>query len=723
MDDGGGPVEPALTATRRAAPLLAAMAVVAAVVGWATRTADTVSILADEAGYLADARYLARAGVPFNLGTVTYYRPGYALLAVPIYAAFGGASTVYRAMIVVNVVLVTMTVPLAYLLARRLFTIARSSAAAVAAVVTLYPAWSLQANFVWSESLFAPLFLALALGVHEVIVHRRLWGVVLVGSMAPALALTHGRGLAPTAIVLVGLITAGVVRLIRRRDAAIGVGLLLAGLGVGRVLDTRLTAVLFEGDRRPDGELADSLRRASDVGGLLLTMAGQLWYLLVATAGLAGIGAFALAVRLRRPPGDGFPRSWRQPDRAPALVAMTIGALVASVVVTSSLFMTDRPRADHLIYGRYNDAAISPLLVCGLSWLVVHRDHRRLVAAGAITLATLAVTATALGLGRQDELLARPLNEVTVLGVYPWVAAFDGPRVLPITLVGAGLALALLAAAGLRRHLAVAAAGAMAVTAIAWLHAGFITDKTSGLPVVEQVTVVDDVVPGESTAAFAFGGTTSNLLFWAYQLYLPEMRFTRFDLAGGAAPGTDLVWAPVGATGPVLDGARLAYVDPLAGLGLHVRPGPRQDEMAARGALLPPGWPAVLPPEAAVGALVVRRAPTSDDGRTVQARLGLTHTGAGSPWPATRDPSDPTGAVRVAVRVIDPTCACQVVEGRADLPRMAYPRDPPMEVEVDVALDDGAEPLAAGRYEVRFELIQENLAVLPVAATATLVVP
>jgi len=270
----------------------------------------------------------------------------------------------------------------------------------------------------------------------------------------------------------------------------------------------------------------------------------------------------------------------------------------------------------------------------------------------------------------------------------------------------------------LRRGGVVVLTAVLAALAIGHLHVTFAEGKTRSIVGADEVAVVERLVGDEAVLAYArTPGVDAR--FWAFQQYLPDLRFTRFRADLGAAPGSDLVWASVTSALPVVGGARIAYVDPWSPVALYVLPGSRQRAMADAGVLLPAGWPAPLPADQASGRVAVGAPGVSVDEGRLRAALRLQNDGP-TPWPAVQSAVDPTGAVRIAVRVIDPSCACQVLERRVDLPRMVYPGDPAVEIEVDVAAELPAERPSGGRHEVRFELIQENVGPLPVQAVAPL---
>lgn len=138
---------------------------------------------------------------------------------------------------------------------------------------------------------------------------------------------------------------------------------------------------------------------------LAVSAVGQLWYALVATAGLALVGA-ALLVRMVLRPRAGWERG----------VGLTLGALLGSNLAISAVVMAGflhetgyraegsltAPRWDHLVYGRYNDVAIVVLFVLGAVGAARLR-HRRLALGLGLASVGLLLAGTAVVQHRLDQ--------------------------------------------------------------------------------------------------------------------------------------------------------------------------------------------------------------------------------------------------------------------------------------------------------------------------------
>jgi hypothetical protein len=279
---------------------------------------------------------------------------------------------------------------------------------------------------------------------------------------------------------------------------------------------------------------------------------------------VAGLGAIGL-VRLTRH------------GRVDAAVTL---ATVAPLVAVSLVFIADRTRPDHLVYGRYNDAVIAPVLVVGLAMLLGDATPTLLRRAGVASIATLAVSAAVLLALRGDELAASAGVRAMVVGIQ-W---FGGTRpsipVLGITVVAGLVATLLIAIASSgptgRRP---AAAGALVVAIVvagwrtddvleigrnAWTSARAVESvQGSIVPAGEEVRFRE--VPSDASPSVSWSDQQRRRML--YQLYLPHNEMV-LDATPGSAELTPFVFAPLG--DPVLTqrGAEVLWRDPAVAMGL-----------------------------------------------------------------------------------------------------------------------------------------------------------
>lgn len=746
-------------------------------------------VQADEFGYLYGAHYLALGGPP--PATPGYpaapYFPGYSLVLVPLWWASRHTATVYHGALVVNAALAALAAWLASVLAGRLAPgMSPRLRALVGLVVAAYPSYLLFANLAESENLMVPAYLALCLLARRAFAGRQaaIWAALGLG--AGALYAVHPSALAVA--VAVALVGAWVARPFspplpgamprppfapspaHSRPATSSGWALLAGLGAGLVLGLglarALVAYVTAGGPSDSSGLASGLSREATGSGLAnlgLELSGQVLYLVAVTAGLVVLGAvlaggasWAVA-RHREGRGGGEPGGGDagrgavgsgHPGAAARYQTLALVAVTSVVMLVVSVVSVGRPsRIDTILYGRYNEAVLAPLLVAGLVVAVglrrrVRRPRPVWVVAGG--LGVLAVTALGVAAGRAP-VLRGTVQASNVLAAHVTFGGSARKVSLDVAaLAGLGAATLVAGVVVWRRSLVL---GAVVVVAA---FAPSAATALGDLAHQSQGTARQQVVPDTLVALRARWGAASGCVgydvagrpdpfsFFNDRLFDPAQRFAPFDSATGGRPCSDEVVSDRADLAATLAGAREVVPEDSVAAALWVLPGPLQDRLARAGWLFPPGGATPLP--AAGRRAGVALAPGQAGsvavapGGSVVVRVSVTHLpgGAGdAPWPAVDGLHHRALAVRVVgswVPAGAPSPAASpagsggpvVARSLGNLPRTLMPGQ---EAMVDLTLVAGGlrggRPLAAGAYRVRIGLVQVGAGPFPPAPSST----
>jgi hypothetical protein len=393
-----------------AATVLAALVV--GLARWLTSAPrDVIHMTPDEPGQLAIARFLG-SGQRWNMMNHSTWRPAYGALLAPATWFTDGAAGLYRSGLVLNAVLGALSCALLALLAARLTGRSRLMCAALAAAVSLAPALLFTTDWVWSEALVQVMLLLFLLAALRFLdVGRLRWGVTMVVAAAAGFA-THSR-LLPLAVTATALVVVACWRRALPLRAGVALLALLAAL---LVAVARFSSWIVERIWESPAETNTAggvLERLTAPGPLAVSGTGQLWYQLVASIGLAGIGAIALVRSASRQAAAD------RPGEPTAVDARVLLASLAPLVALSAVFMSDRWRPDQIIYGRYNDPATAVVVLVGLA-TVLGAGRRRLLVDGAAVLGVLAATAIALWITEGDALQSDEPLRAMVLGVLPF---------------------------------------------------------------------------------------------------------------------------------------------------------------------------------------------------------------------------------------------------------------------------------------------------------------
>lgn len=701
----------------------------------------------DELGYLENARFLARGG----LRSETEYYPGFSLLLVPLWWLSKVPSLIYRQTLELEAVLASLGAWLAWRVSSRVAPALNGwRRFLVVGLVAIYPPFLLYGDVALAETTFVAVYGVVVLLAARALPTRRPAPWLALGLAGGVLTMVHPRGLAVVvAAGLMALVVLGPRRTSLTPLAALASGL-AASLAATRGLVSYVKGPVANGFAayRPDGVITKSLS-AHGAASLVAELAGQMFYLSIATFGLLPL-ALALGGRSLWRVVRGERQTWMLTQAFVTLSFVGVWAL-------SSLFMNLGDRADKLIYGRYNEGVIVPLLLMGLADVVglgvVERvrhlsaaRHRAYGARRWILSAASAIVVTGLfvGLGHSRAALRGTLNPVNVLGLAP-VLARMGNRIDPLALAALGIgAIALLSVTSWRSPL-------LAVVLIAALFAASAIDTETSYfaPGTRARSAQDDVASailaiqrGTTADVSCIGYDADQSIDYNYyndRFLLPGQRFVWFDGAKLASPCGTLVISRRPDFATRYRAARLITSEDYERQSLWAVP---RESDPTYGLLGDGGWLApvsptaasgvALPPEALTGSalsIVEGVALTVASGDDLPLTLQVAHRSGGAPWPDAASLHSGTAqfAVQLAARWYpqdDPfghpgdPAACPSGFGAP----VALACPPPVDLrttllpgqQTQVALhlraaDSSGHPLAPGAYRLQFGLLQQGV--------------
>ena len=530
---------------------------------------DGPTNFADETGYLANARVMS-GGVAGELSRAGFYRGGYSLLLLPAYWLGDGPRSDYQYVLAANALLSSLVFPLVYVLLTRVFRVPIRTALVAAFLAALYPPLVVTTQFAWAESLLPVLVLLAAITLAAVVTASQPraavgWAIAC-GSCAGALYTTHGR----TAPLVVLLLAVLLVIALLRHDLAVsavaGAAATVAVMLAGQALNNWLSARNW--GQSHDSDLQRVLENARDVGSLGNVAAlgmGQYWYVFVATFGLVVLGLVHLGTCLL--PSDrltgGFRPGWaasRETAGAPVVGVFLLGSAIGLTVLVG-LFLRPPLRPDHVVYGRYLEILVPPLLALGLVrlWTTPIRRLAPELAAGTAVAFAAGVTV----MWYAGGLVTRgPVNWYTVLALPPLAQTREQIRPLTATLVAlAGATVLLVVTRRSPMWAALGFAGVLVASSIALRvvlveardHAIYGTQPVA-LSQVEGLNSAHDV--SYDIAAYTPIG------LYGYQWQLDHARFVLFDSRRDPIPRTEWVIAGLDWPQAQTAGARRVWVHP-----------------------------------------------------------------------------------------------------------------------------------------------------------------
>lgn len=527
------------------------------------------TITADEPATLAMSRWLSGSGRWSMFGFSTW-QPGLAIVAAPIHLVVDDRTQLLRSILVLNAVISAIAALVLVRVLRRLVDAPSTFVYFAAAAVALAPMSMVSSTFVWAEPLVTLSFLTSLVWLMRFYEGHRLVDGAAAIAFAAGGWLSHGRLLMLFGIVVV-LVLGRALATREREQAIVLAGVATLSYAMCTAIASVVTAQVWDTPARTNSVRGIGAR-FFDVPGAATSLLGQVWYQLVATCGVVVIGVVAVVRAGAHDP--------EHPNRS--VDARLLGACVIPQVALSVVFMIDRTRVDHDIYGRYNDAILWPVLALGLITMLDSRHLRRpfgheLRLTGIIVLG---LVITALGVVATN---ARTLSEGGIArSMIPGVAAFDprgdGIDVLAVTMAAACVVIAITAAWLSRRAWILAAVlVVLAVVGGLRVHDALATDKDANLQSAGVAALTNSILAPGETVGFRIDPRSSVVTFQAqalqqhlYQWFLPEVEITR-DRGADDSVGPH-VFAATDDPSLIAQGATVVWEDPHVAMALWREP-------------------------------------------------------------------------------------------------------------------------------------------------------
>ncbi len=485
-------------------------------------------VFPDEIGYWGNARYLSgTAGLPNMLGH-NYYHFGYSLFVAPIFWFSDDPAQTYRYVLIWNCALLSTLYPALYLLLRRAFAAERPAACAIAFVTCLFPSFLLNPSVAWAENAFIPVFAWMLLAFHTFAGTGRLRHALTFSVLIVLLYAIHPRavGLLPAAVL--ALIALGTLRIAGWSVVLTSLGLVAVGLLAVKRLDSHLLHLGYHAYSVTSGGALQQLRHKLGPEAII-TGIGHMTYLAVTTYGLAIAGALALVHRVIL---GWKTNEQRHPDFLLAAFALVAAAGIAAV---AAIFLALGLRADHVLYGRYNEGWLAFFLAVGLfQWtrLSPDRSTERTLLVGTAILGAALVTVTWLLEG--ERRLAGSSSDIHWLAIIGHWRLFHRDHFLAI-----GLAATLLPVLFLRPRFA-------RKIALIGLAAAFVTSAALARRVVRhprenvQPTWIAFLRSHPEIRELSFDSSTGNTRpILTTQFLLPHLHVHTYLSRFGQSPTTD----------------------------------------------------------------------------------------------------------------------------------------------------------------------------------------
>ena len=347
---------------KEAFQILLIMLIMILVLGYGLGRIYGFVLFPDEFGYWAHA-----AGIlGYDWSSITslgsYYSFGYSVILIPIMALFNNAVIAYRAAVVVNAALLFFTFLLLIRIAE--FIGLRRNVPLICAAVVFYPSYLVYMQMTMVE---IPLMFAYTLAVYLFIrvIHRpKICNFVVLSIILVWMYSLHMRSIGVIVALILTLLFLSIIDSKYRKYSIFLVVLVFLGFVIMTMVKNYQISNLWtdtdrnfisENDYSGQIDKIGSLLTAKGIKNFLIGCIGKIFYLCIAT-----VGTFYFAViRL-----VGNVRSLKS-NRDAGIFSLFILMSTAVEFQITALFLCDSSRVDKIIYGRYIEFILPPLIIIG----------------------------------------------------------------------------------------------------------------------------------------------------------------------------------------------------------------------------------------------------------------------------------------------------------------------------------------------------------------------
>ena len=311
-----------------------------------------------------------------NMQGCTFFHAGYSFFISPAFWFSSEPQTVYRFVLAINSFLISSVFLLVYYLLKYIFLFDHKISILSSLVTSLYPPLFLHSITTWAENAIIPLFVVPSILLYLVMKRESLSLGIVFGLSVSFLYTVHPRSLPVLAITLLYLLFLTFLKILSLRIIVASLSSLTFGLIATLALHDSLRFLGWYGGGSPlTSHVLSRFTHQIGISQFLLGLAGQLWYLTASTYGLFVVGCFILGLTIWQ---NRFSLKKKTSITAETHALLFYGLSSAGVFILSVFFLSGpKWRAEHLIYGRYNESFIAAFVAVALGAILASRYDRK----------------------------------------------------------------------------------------------------------------------------------------------------------------------------------------------------------------------------------------------------------------------------------------------------------------------------------------------------------
>lgn len=339
------------------------------------KNAYGIGIINDEFGYWGIAASFAGKDWSELLSTTPYYAYGYSMIVTWLYHIFDDPTVIYRVALIMNVIMIVFSFWIAYKCGKIMFPhLSSECILLVCFAITVYSNNIIQAQIAWTETLLYMLYWLTFYVFLSIIEKTETKYIIIFACLNAYMYFVHQRTLGVILTSSIMIIVLLITKKISIKQVVFYCGIIIALFWAGENIKADIIEWLFtnkeltamnnySGQVSKVGDIVHSLK-----GFMLLiqSVLGKLFYLGLSTFLIGFVSLFLLAKQSLFG-GIAFLKSKlkRMDDRTMIALYLFLSYMATFMIAAISMYQP-YGRLDLLLYGRYMEFAIGPLLLIGI---------------------------------------------------------------------------------------------------------------------------------------------------------------------------------------------------------------------------------------------------------------------------------------------------------------------------------------------------------------------
>ena len=330
-----------------------------------------IFILDDEYGYWANAAYFSGLDWSATVSKIPYYSYGYSLLLVPLFKIFNNTTTMYQVAVLLNGIMVSISFLLCYDIAKKVIkNCDKIVLLSISFLISMYSTYINYSHTTWNECLLMFIFWLLTWCYVNLNNKTIIYKFVVIGILSSYIYIVHQRALGILVASIIIIILMKIFNRITTKQFFSMIIPIIIILAIHNIIKDNIQSNLWlngSGVAINDysGQLNKIIKLLS-IEGLISfgkISIGQLFYLGTATFLVFYFGIFELLQSILN-----IDINIKKDD----IIYLYLLVFLSSVftITISAISVINPGRIDQIVYGRYNEIIVGPVMLIGFAKLM-----------------------------------------------------------------------------------------------------------------------------------------------------------------------------------------------------------------------------------------------------------------------------------------------------------------------------------------------------------------